>query len=184
MSAEPAINPYAPPTSSIDPPTALGDPYADLASRWRRLGGSLLDAVFQSLMAIPAYLSISWSAVVQAQQVDPDPLIIYKMSGTAGIVAAALGLAMYIVQWTLIARRGQSLGKILVGTRIVMLDGSHAPFVRSVALRSWPVFLAAFIPVIGPWLTTLDVLFIFRKDKRCLHDLLAGTKVVRVPETT
>ena len=30
------------------------------------------------------------------------------------------------------------------------------------------------------WLLFVDVLFILEKDRRCLHDRLAGTKVVRV----
>jgi uncharacterized RDD family membrane protein YckC len=27
-------------------------------------------------------------------------------------------------------------------------------------------------------LTVIDVLFVFRDDKRCVHDLIAGTKVI------
>jgi uncharacterized RDD family membrane protein YckC len=38
----------------------------------------------------------------------------------------------------------------------------------------------ALIPVIGGFLPLVDVLFIFRHDRRCIHDLLAGTNVVKV----
>ena len=34
------------------------------------------------------------------------------------------------------------------------------------------------IPVIGSFLGLLDVLFIFRQDRRCLHDMVAGTEVI------
>jgi uncharacterized RDD family membrane protein YckC len=39
-------------------------------------------------------------------------------------------------------------------------------------------YLMTLIPFAGLVLALLDVLFIFRDDQRCLHDLLADTKVV------
>jgi uncharacterized RDD family membrane protein YckC len=32
---------------------------------------------------------------------------------------------------------------------------------------------------LGGLLAVVDVLFVFRRDRRCLHDLVAGTRVVR-----
>jgi uncharacterized RDD family membrane protein YckC len=40
-------------------------------------------------------------------------------------------------------------------------------------------FLSLVLGSGGNALGTLDALFVFRRDKRCLHDLIAGTKVVR-----
>jgi uncharacterized RDD family membrane protein YckC len=42
-------------------------------------------------------------------------------------------------------------------------------------LRSWLNTLIGIIPFYG----LVDVLFIFREDKRCIHDLIAGTHVVQ-----
>jgi hypothetical protein len=51
-------------------------------------------------------------------------------------------------------------------------------------IQNWPgVILAtcaglAFL--VGPYLSLVDVIFIYGSERRCLHDLLAGTKVVTV----
>ena len=34
------------------------------------------------------------------------------------------------------------------------------------------------IPVLGPLFSLVNVCFIFREDRRCIHDLIAGTQVV------
>jgi hypothetical protein len=33
---------------------------------------------------------------------------------------------------------------------------------------------------VGTFLVLVDVLFIFRKDRRCVHDHIAGTRVVNL----
>ena len=37
------------------------------------------------------------------------------------------------------------------------------------------------IPFIGGLISIVNICFIFRGDKRCLHDLVAGTQVVNAP---
>ncbi|MBD3392455.1 MAG: hypothetical protein GF418_10265 [Chitinivibrionales bacterium] len=34
------------------------------------------------------------------------------------------------------------------------------------------------IPILGSLFALINVLFVFREDHRCIHDLIAGTKVV------
>jgi hypothetical protein len=40
------------------------------------------------------------------------------------------------------------------------------------------------IPTLGGLLTLVDALFIFGGSRRCVHDLIAGTKVIRVKQAT
>jgi len=40
--------------------------------------------------------------------------------------------------------------------------------------------LVSQVPQVGGLIGLVDILFIFGKERRCLHDLLAGTRVVNV----
>ncbi len=53
-----------------------------------------------------------------------------------------------------------------------------ATAVKLLGLRYVLVLLVRAIPIIGDLLGLADALFIFRSDRRCAHDLIAGTKVV------
>jgi uncharacterized RDD family membrane protein YckC len=46
-------------------------------------------------------------------------------------------------------------------------------------LRYLPVQLITNVPLAGPVLNLVNVLMIFRGDRRCGHDLIAGTRVVK-----
>lgn len=83
---------------------------------------------------------------------------------------------------------GQTLGKLLLGARVVRADGELAGYLRAVArlVLSPPaiVMLAAPVPIgsvlFALLLATGNLVVAFRRDKRGLHDLLAGTRVVCV----
>ncbi len=84
-----------------------------------------------------------------------------------------------IVQIVLISIRGQSLGKMMLGIQIVRyVDEENPGFLRAIVLRAFVPGLIGSIPYIGMLFSLLDALFIFRADKRCLHDHIADTKVV------
>ena len=97
-------------------------------------------------------------------------VVLQAIFGSAG---AFLGLAVNIVYivgfW---ASSGATPGKMVFGLRVVTADG--APIgLREAALRYIGYWVNAFTLGIG-------YLFIaFRKDKRGLHDLIAGTSVDR-----
>jgi uncharacterized RDD family membrane protein YckC len=42
------------------------------------------------------------------------------------------------------------------------------------------LLLNRIVPLLGLIVAPVDVLFIFRNDHRCLHDLIADTKVVKI----
>lgn len=80
----------------------------------------------------------------------------------------------------LLARRGQTIGKFTLGIRIVSHENNQLLALWKIfSLRYMPRSLLAVVPVVGQFLMIIDVLFIFRKDKRCVHDFIAGTKVIK-----
>ncbi len=98
---------------------------------------------------------------------------------TVGYVALIM-LVFVVVQAYPLATRGQTWGKKLLRIRIADLQGAQPPFWRLVALRYLPTQAILLLPVIGNLYTLVDALCIFRQDRRCLHDLIAGTRVVDV----
>lgn len=145
------LDPYAPPVASLE---AVREGIGEPADRGVRAGAALIDAAFYGIAAIPLALVAHWIAL--------GPLV-----------------ALAIYQWYLISTRGQSLAKGWLHIRIVKMNGEPCGFVNGVLLRAWPMAAAA--GGIGAAIAAggLDGLFLFGAERRCIHDLVAGTKVVR-----
>jgi uncharacterized RDD family membrane protein YckC len=79
----------------------------------------------------------------------------------------------------LVHRNGQSIGKKCLGIKDVRTDGSRAGFGRIFGLRYLVNTLLTMIPLIGSFYALVDVLMIFGSAKRCAHDYIADTIVVR-----
>jgi uncharacterized RDD family membrane protein YckC len=165
----PEINPYAAPTEAAD-----GGYSFDSAGTWRlatlsqRWWGATLDGLFYVLTAIPAVVVAS--LVRDANEPKVAILIVV-------VLVTFVPLAIY--QMVLTARTGQSLGKKIIKTRIVKLDGSAPGFMHGVFLRSWVTGLLGAIPYLGTLVSLADLLMIFRSDRRMLHDHIAGTNVIQ-----
>lgn len=87
------------------------------------------------------------------------------------------------LQWSLIATTGQSLGKMLLGTRIVRFeDDGPAGLFRGVVLRVWLLIAILYVlpPVMRIGVYFIDVCWIFFLPSRCLHDFVSGTRVIAV----
>ena len=102
-----------------------------------------------------------------------------KMTITEQIYLFIIGWVVFlIINGYLLYKRGQTVGKALVGTKIVDLNGNIPNFGKLLLLRYFVFGLIAQIPFIGGLFGLADVLFIFGEDRRCLHDYLAGTVVI------
>ena len=163
---EDSIQPTTAP-SSPSPNENAHTPHSQLADRGTRLGAVALDILIFMTLLVPG--------IVVTFTSDTDG---GKGFGWALIVIAWLGL--FVVQMVLLVRHGQSLGKRALGIRIVRVSDESIPgFVRVVLLRMCvPAFVAG-IPYVGTIIWIVDGLFIFRDDRRCLHDLIAETKVIK-----
>mgnify|MGYP003422793069 FL=1 len=160
---------YAPPIAEVADVSATGE--AQLAGRGARLGGAIIDGVM--------LLGLWWLVGL----VTPWNIFSPKMA-EAGFVAMIgmqlLGLLLFaIVNGYLLMSRGQTIGKLLLGMRIVRPDGSAATPGRVIGLRYGVGWMLSAIPVIGMVYALVDCLMIFRADRRCLHDLIADTIVVK-----
>jgi len=134
-----------------------------LASRASRFYAALVDL---ALLAVALCVGAMLAAMIDGRK---DKAIVWIYG---------LGLVFLAAQWTLLSYSGQSIGKRWFGLRIVRCDSSRAGFFRVVVLRSWLFGVLGYVPSLGgvPWL--VGPLFVFRSDRRCLHDVVAGTIVV------
>jgi uncharacterized RDD family membrane protein YckC len=173
----PVPNPYEPPRADVEQTAAQpGEVPHELASRWRRLGAALIDGTLLALAGAPRVFAdggtVQCGVHVGQPAFRPDDL------STPGVISTVLFLALMAVQSHFIASRGQSIGKRVASSRIVTMNGSRASFRNAVVLRTWVPMLLPLVPFVGGLVALVDVLFIFGPSKRCLHDLVAGTKVV------
>ena len=63
----------------------------------------------------------------------------------------------------------------MLDIKIVKLDGANGGFMTNVLMRDIVNGLICLIPLYG----LVDILFIFSEERRCIHDHIAGTKVIR-----
>ena len=75
----------------------------------------------------------------------------------------------------MVRRLARSLTAIRISS---LLDGRVPSFTTLILFRYLPTNLVALVPYIGPYLALADIVFIFGEERRCIHDLIAGTKVI------
>ena len=160
-------NPYAPPQADIQ---VESTDEVQLAGRWARFGGATVDGLIGMAAVFGAlYASGQWDEFMSDAQTLTETMYI-----TAGYL-----LFFLLIQGYPLATRGQTLGKILLGTRIVAVaDGRILPLWKVFGLRYVSVSLISLVPIVGQIFNIVNGLLIFRADRRCGHDLIAGTRVV------
>ena len=149
----------------------MTEPTHVLADRWKRLGGALIDSLIAMAISFPVMLVGGvFRQIMEGERMTLGQQLFFFVFGLVVFLA---------VNGYLLAKQGQTVGKRLVGTRIVSHEnGQILPFGRVFGLRYLPLFLISQVPFLGSLFALVDVLFIFREDHRCVHDLIAGTHVV------
>jgi uncharacterized RDD family membrane protein YckC len=165
------VNPsYTPPSARIESQSGVAVAGGhELADRSVRLAALIIDILL--LLAAIIIPGIAVEALTSSQS--------ETLSDPAAIAGVAGMLALSIYQWYGIATAGQTLGKRWTSIMVVKVDGSPVGFVRGVMLRAWLFDALEGFPVVGPLFLVIDSLFIFGEERRCVHDWLAGTIVVK-----
>lgn len=101
------------------------------------------------------------------------------------LVGLLIGIGLFGANLYFLHKSGQTVGKKLVGIRIVRQDtkengGLVVNLLKRSVLAGLPYLALIFIaPILGALYIWADILFIFREDRRCLHDRIAGTVVIQ-----
>ena len=142
-----------------------------LASRGRRLVATAIDAVLVPSLSL---LLVMATGVVEDAEDYADFWWITHVLLLA--VTSYILLNGYSL-W----RTQQTLGKRILGIAMVDAAGGPVAWWRLILLRA-PFFALMFLIVVPPvaLLPLVDHLCIFGKKRRCLHDRVAGTCVVRI----
>ncbi len=169
-------NPYAAP----DPfglqqpqPTHVQPPLADLGKRFL---GAVIDGLLSMLLIIPGAIVLI-IGIVSSSDDDFNPLIL------VGVLVMIVGwIVLMVWQIYLLATRSQTVGKYLMKTQLLDINtGQPAGLVNTLLLRSIVNGIICGLPFgIGGIYSIVDICFIFREDRRCVHDLLASTVVVDI----
>ncbi len=171
---EPAavLNPYATPGSLIAKLSLA--PEFKLASLGARLSASLLDSLVFFLALVPALIG----AALMGEATGPDGNLeeFPAAAGGAILVTVILCIGLIIYNIILLSKHGQTLGKKWMHIRIVSYPAGENPgFVKAALVRG---FVNGLIGQFVPFYAIVDACFIFREDRRCLHDLMAETTVI------
>lgn len=163
-------NPYQAPESRLDIVQSSG---LELAGRGTRLGAVLIDGLIMMVVLLPLYLATGMLGIIiaNARNHQSLPFATLVMWSIIGVVAFTL------IQGFPLASNGQTWGKKALSIRIVTQDGSK-PSIGSLIGRYAIYMLPGKVPLIGGVFSLVNICFIFRADRRCIHDLAAGTRVV------
>jgi len=150
-----------------------------LAGRFRRLVATLID---MTLVPSLTLVLVMISGVVEDAEDYTNSwwiLWVFVLAVVSYLLLNGYGL------W----RHGQTLGKKLMGIAIVLpidSDEGHysatpAPLWKLICLRAlfFPLLFVVVVPSFAA-LPIIDQLLIFGKRRRCLHDFVSGTAVVRL----
>jgi uncharacterized RDD family membrane protein YckC len=132
----------------------------NLASYGQRLLARIIDVVIMAAVTIPIFLSI-----------DSGLTLIATLEG----FMLAYSILNDVVLTTV---KGGTIGKLIVGTRVVQLE-DRQPVRAGAAFKRWVTMLVFnFLPVVG----IIDPIWIFTgRMRQTLHDKIVETIVVKAP---
>ena len=106
-----------------------------------------------------------------------DMLALFTARSACCLLAGMLAYAVITI--ILVHKNGQTIGKKLLGIKVVRSDGARASLGRIFWLRNVVNALPSMIPVVGGFYFFVDSFFIFSESNQCVHDKIADTIVVK-----
>jgi uncharacterized RDD family membrane protein YckC len=139
----------------------------EIAEPWRRLVGFVIDWMILVMIAL---------ILVGVLQVDLGAGDALRLPTSVRIVQGLLAAAYYI---GFTVSRGQTPGKMLIGTRVVMERTGQIPNLGPSVLRWVVPGIFVFLPGVSVVAAVIYGWLVFDSRRRGLHDKAAKTVVVR-----
>jgi len=163
-------NPYAPPQATVKD---VADPDATAAGRGTRLVGIILDTIILVVMVyIPLIVGMRLNGPLTLSNGHFNPMAMYGAGSWLPLIGFIAWCWLTIL---FVARNGQSIGKKMLGIKVVRSDGSRASLGRIFLLRNVVNTLLGMVPFYG----LVDALLIFGEARQCVHDKIADTIVIK-----
>ncbi|MEH6384847.1 MAG: RDD family protein [Colwellia sp.] len=136
------------------------------ATRGDRLIAALIDGVIGIISAIPIFIYVDFETLTD-------------LTFSLSVMLLAYGIMVgFILHGYLLYHYGQTIGKNFMSIRIENLDNTKANLTTIYFKRMIPMQILSMVPFGGQFIAGIvNPLFIFGKEKRCLHDYVAKTKV-------
>src|SRR5690606_28827614 len=146
----------------------------ELAGRGARLGAAIIDMIIMLVVLIPVmFIGGYFDMINEAMATGAQPGL------ATGLMWNLISIVIFVVlQFFPLNASGQTWGKKVLKVKIVDMQGNKPDMTKLMGIRYVLVYAISCIPFIGGILYLINVLMIFRNDRRCARDLIAGTKVV------
>lgn len=159
---------FAPPRARVaDVPSSSGS--LEMAERSTRFWAAMIDMVL--LMVVFGLLLV----------VLPESFLNMERGyWSFDVIESLLGFVLFMaINGHLLRTQGQTVGKMLLKIRVVRTDGSRASLMTLAGVRYGVGYLLNVVLAVGMIYGLIDSLSIFRDSRRCIHDLIADTMVVK-----
>jgi len=171
MPSVPNSGPTAPPPPPVwdaRPPGAL--PVSGYGGFWIRFVAYVIDAILLNIVfgVIGAIVGIS---MFPADPANMDPEVFISQMGSFQLVALVVTWLYFALMES--SPRGATVGKMVLGLRVVDEQGNRISFLRATG-RFFAKVVSSIILFIG------FLMIAFTDRKRGLHDIMAGTLVVKI----
>ena len=168
----------------------------DLASIGSRIAAKLVDTLLMVLASSPLFISLynspnfdkllKWAEAGQTRLTSAQQMeLMSALPEHILLLTNILVWGLMIAQVLLLMRRGQTIGKMIMGIRILDRQSNAIPgFFNLIIMRGLFTTLAYSLSIFGLVVLVVDlVMMLTNKERLSLHDKIAKTYVVRADDT-
>ena len=161
MASVPNSGPAAPPPPPVWNAQSTGAAQVAYGGFWIRLVAYIIDAILLSIV-VGVLASLLGFNMMETDWERYDP--------TINVLSLVIGWLYFALMES--SERGATVGKMAMGLRVVTSEGQRLSFMNATG-RYFAKIISAFILFIG------FIMIAFTDKKRGLHDIIAGTLVIK-----